>query len=107
MARFCRRRAGEALRLVKEAKCAHHAETCFAHVFDFAPFSFLVSFGLATEEISSEFVSDFLPCVYLVMGGPRVGVLPIVFYGHVWCYSAVCLLLVFGLKLVIIFLGSS
>ena len=45
--------AAEALRLVQEAKCAKHAETCLAHGFDFAPFSFSVlgSFGPTAQEV--------------------------------------------------------
>ena len=47
------RQAVEALRLVQEAKCAKHAETCLAHGLDFAPFNFSTSrlFGPTAQEI--------------------------------------------------------
>ena len=56
-ARYTRRQAVEALRVVQEAKRVKYAETCLAHGFDFPTFCFSVlgSFGPAAEEIITRF----------------------------------------------------
>ena len=61
-ARSSWRQAVEALRLVQEAKRAKHAETCLAHGFDFAPFTFSVlgSFCPVAEEILTRFCKRYV-----------------------------------------------